>query len=102
MVIVLIRTTLRADADVAAYEKLNAEMYAIVSGMPGFLGADGYKSESGDEVGIVRFETLEALRAWRDHPDHAVTRERGRTEFYASYRVEIYEQVRAYDFTAPR
>jgi heme-degrading monooxygenase HmoA len=50
----------------------------------------------------VRFETLEALRAWRDHPDHAVTRERGRTEFYASYRVEIYEQVRAYDFTAPR
>lgn len=100
MVIVLIRTKLRPDCDQAAYEALNAEMYGIVQKMPGFLGVNGYASADGDEVGMVRFESLEALRAWREHPDHLVTQARGKSEFYASYRIEVCEVVRAYDFTA--
>src|SRR5262245_24203430 len=44
MVIVLIRTTLRADCDHAAYAALNAQMYEIVQKMPGFVGANGYAS----------------------------------------------------------
>jgi heme-degrading monooxygenase HmoA len=99
MVIVLIRTKLRADADQAAYEALNAQMYGIVQQMPGFLGVNGYASADGDEVGIVRFESLEALRAWREQPEHVETQARGRAEFYASLQIEVYELVRAYDFT---
>src|SRR5262245_52703008 len=99
MVIVLIRTQLRADADHAAYEALNAQMFALVQQMPGFLGVNGYTAPDGDEVGIVRFASLDALRAWREHPDHLTTQARGRAEFYASFRIEVYELVRAYDFT---
>jgi heme-degrading monooxygenase HmoA len=98
MVIVLIRTKLRPDADHAAYEALNGEMYALVQNTPGFLGATGYASADGDEVGMIRFESLEALRAWREHPDHVVTQRRGKSEFYQSYRIEVCEVVRAYDF----
>ena len=100
MVIVLIRTSLRDDCDHAAYEALNGEMYEIVSKMPGFLGANGYSSADGDEVGMVRFDSLEALRAWREHPEHLATQARGKSEFYASYRIEVCEVVRAYDFTS--
>lgn len=99
MVIVLIRTKLRDDCDHAAYEALNAQMYEIVSKMPGFLGANGYASADGDEVGMVRFDSLDALRAWREDPEHLATQARGKTEFYASYRIEVCEVVRAYDFT---
>jgi len=53
MVIVLIRTKLRADADHAAYEALNAQMYELVQAMPGFLGVNGYASPDGDEVGSM-------------------------------------------------
>lgn len=100
MVIVLIRTKLRPDCDQAAYEALNAQMYELVQRMPGFLGVTGYASAEGDEVGMVRFESLDALRAWREHPEHLVTQARGKSEFYASYRIEVCEVVRAYDFSA--
>ena len=102
MVIVLIRTKLRADADHAAYEVLNAQMYEVVQKMPGFLGVSGYASADGDEVGMVRFESLEALRAWREHPEHVATQARGKSEFYASYHIEVCEVVRAYDFACER
>jgi len=68
--------------------------------MPGSLGADGYASPEGDSIGVVRFESLEALRAWREHPEHVVTQQRGKRVLYASYRIEVSEVVRAYDVTA--
>jgi heme-degrading monooxygenase HmoA len=101
MVIVLIRTKLRDGCDQAAHDALNARMFEIVQGMPGFLGGNGYASADGDEVGMFRFESLEALRAWREQPEHVVAQARGRSEFFASYSVEICQVVRAYDFTYP-
>ena len=98
MVIVLIRTKLRPDADRTAYEALNAQLYELVQSMPGFRAADGYASADGDEIGVIRFESLEALRAWREHPEHLIAQARGKSTFYASYKIEVCEVVRAYDF----
>ncbi|HTJ44030.1 MAG TPA: antibiotic biosynthesis monooxygenase [Kofleriaceae bacterium] len=100
MVIVLVRTTLRADADRAAYDALNEQMFGIVQTIPGFVGASGYASSGGDggDIGVIRFESLESLRAWREHPEHVVAQQRGKAEFYASYTIEVCEVVRAYDF----
>jgi heme-degrading monooxygenase HmoA len=100
MVVVLIRARLRLDADRSAYEALNAEMYELVQRMPGFVGASGYASPEGDEIGVVRFESHEALRAWREHPAHVVTQQRGRAEFYASLQIEVCEVIRSYRFEA--
>jgi heme-degrading monooxygenase HmoA len=100
MVIVLIRNALRPGVDVAAYEALNARMFEILQGIPGFISVNGYSSADGDELGMVRFESLEALRAWREHPEHVLTRARGRNEFYASLQIEVCEVVRSYDLAA--
>jgi len=94
MVIVLIHTQMQPDSDRAAYDKLNARMFEIVQSMPGFIGASGYASPNGEDIGMIRFESLEALRAWRDHPEHLVAQQRGKSEFYASYRIEVCEVVR--------
>jgi heme-degrading monooxygenase HmoA len=66
--------------------------------MPGFISATGYAGENGDDIGVIRFATLDALRAWREHPDHVIVQERGRAEFYSSYTIDVCEVVRAYDF----
>lgn len=100
MVIVLIRTRLRADSDRAAYDALNASMFELVQRVPGFVAASGYAGGTGEEIGVIRFASLEALRAWREHPDHLVAQERGRAEFYASYTIEVCEVVRAHSFDA--
>lgn len=98
MVIVLVRTKLHPEADRRAYGVLNEQMYGLVQTIPGFIGAAGYSSSEGEEVGVIRFDSLEALRAWREHPDHVVVQQRGKTEFYAAYTIEVCEVVRAYDF----
>ncbi|MFT3693931.1 MAG: antibiotic biosynthesis monooxygenase [Kofleriaceae bacterium] len=95
MVIVLIRTKHRPDANLAAYEALGAEMYALVQQIPGFIAADEFKGDDGS-LGVVRFETLDALKVWREHPLHAPVMQRGRAEFYASYTIEVCETVRVY------
>lgn len=98
MVIALIRTQLRPDTDQAAYEQLNARMSELVERLPGFVSARSYRGDDGDEISLIRFASAEALRAWRDHPEHRATQVRGRNEFYAAYDVEICEVTRAYDF----
>jgi len=102
MFVVMIRTRLRADADLSAYEALNARMEQLLRDIPGFVDVKGYASPDGDELGMVRFETLEALHVWRDLPEHRRAQERGRTEFYAAYRIEVCEVVRAYAFAEGR
>lgn len=97
MVLVVIRTVLRPDADVAAYEALAVRMDALVRTIPGFVSA-----EDAGELSLVRFASLEALAAWRNHPEHLEAQRAGRERFYRAYRVEVYEQVRAYDGPAGR
>ncbi len=98
MVIALIRTQLRTEADLAAYERLNEQMFELVQRLPGFVSARSYRADDGDEISLIRFASAEALRAWREHPEHRATMARGRDEFYAAYDVEICEVTRAYDF----
>jgi len=98
MMIVLIRTEVRRDVDAPAYEQLNARMEALVKGIPGFVSAKGYRSDDGDEISIIRFESAEALQRWREHPEHREAQRRGKEEFYAAYDVEVCEVARAYDF----
>lgn len=98
MVIVLIQTKLHANADRGAYDALNEQMFRLVQTMPGFIAAHGYTSSEGQDVGVIRFDSLDALRAWREHPDHVAAQQRGKSEFYASYTIEVCELVRAHNF----
>jgi heme-degrading monooxygenase HmoA len=98
MVVVVFRIALRADLDVAAYESLATRMVELVSSSPGFVGMD-YAPTDGGELLIARFESSEALQAWRDHPEHREAQERGRNEFFEHYRIEVCEEVRSYEFS---
>jgi heme-degrading monooxygenase HmoA len=97
MVIVVFTIKLRPDLDVEEYQKAGARMVELVSAMPGFLGME-YASSDGTELIVARFESHEALAAWREHPDHRATQKRGRDEFFARYRIEVCDEVRSYEF----
>jgi heme-degrading monooxygenase HmoA len=100
MVVVLIETLVRADADLDAYHAAGARLEALLDGFPGFLGAQELPpGPDGCEVSLVRFASLDALAAWRDRPVHREIQELGRSSFYERYRVEVLTRVRAYAFT---
>ncbi len=98
-VIVVIRTSLRPDADASAYGVMGARMDELARTIPGFIDAKGYKSEDGDEISLVTFASREALRAWREHPEHLEAQRAGRERFYASYQVQVCAVERAYTFS---
>jgi heme-degrading monooxygenase HmoA len=97
-VIVLFRTTLRPDADRAAFEALDHRMTEVVNDIPGYLGIKSYTSSDGDTISIAQFASQEALLAWRNHPEHVVAQRAGRERFYSAYDVRVCNVERAYEF----
>jgi heme-degrading monooxygenase HmoA len=98
-VIVVFNITPRADVPVEEYEATSAQMVELVSAMPGFLGMD-YGESEGREILVARFESHEALRRWREQPDHVLAQQLGRERFFESYAIEVCELVRSYEFPA--
>jgi heme-degrading monooxygenase HmoA len=98
MEIVLFKIHTRENIDKGEYEAAFERMLALVSEIPGFVGIEGYGGEDGSELAVARFENPEAIAAWRDQPEHAATRERGRSEFFESYDITIATVNRHYDW----
>jgi heme-degrading monooxygenase HmoA len=98
MMLVLFNTVPRADIDAGEYQRAGERMQALVSQMPGFVSAKSYKSDDGDSFTMVKFESEEALEAWRGHPEHVAVQQRGRTEFYERYWVLVCKSVREYEW----
>jgi heme-degrading monooxygenase HmoA len=100
MMVVLFSTTMREDASVEDEEATSQEMWKIVSAMPGFISYKAYTAADGETIAVVRFESSEALDAWRTQPDHRAAQQRARDEWYAEYWIQACEVVRSRRFTA--
>jgi heme-degrading monooxygenase HmoA len=75
-------------------------MHAIVTNMPGFISVKMFTAEDGEVLALAEFESLDALTAWKEHPEHVVAQQRGREEFFAVYRVQICSSIREATFKA--
>ena len=98
MVVVLFGTKMRKDADLEEYNRRSRRMNELVQQIPGFISVKGFTSSDGDELSIARFESQEALDAWRFQPEHVETQRRAREAFYESYWVQVCETLRDYEF----
>jgi heme-degrading monooxygenase HmoA len=86
-VVTVFRNRLRDDID--GYDETAVDMYLKATSMPGFMDFKQFTAEDGERVAIVQFDTLEHQQAWRNHPDHRVAQQRGRTEWYAEYHIQV-------------
>ena len=55
-------------------------MHAIVTNMPGFISVKMFTAEDGEVLALAEFDSLDALKAWKEHPAHVVAQQRGREE----------------------
>ena len=47
----------------------------------------------GEMLVLAEFDSLDAVDAWKAHPEHALAQQRGQ-EFFADYRIQICNLVR--------
>ena len=78
------------------YAAAGERMFALVQEQPGFLGVDSTRDEHGFGITIAYFDSEENIRLWRNHADHAATRERGKREWYEHFEVRVAKVERAY------
>ena len=87
MVLTVFRNRLRPGAK--DYPEMAARMSELAKSMPGYVSHKTFAAEDGERVTIVEFESEEAQRAWRMHPEHIEAQKKGRQEFYSEFRLQI-------------
>jgi len=53
-------------------------------------------TEGETEIAVSYWNSLEQIRAWRNHPEHQHAQERGKSTWYHEYTVEVTRIERAY------
>lgn len=89
----VIFTSLRTE-DEAGYLETAARMLKLAADQPGFLGVESARDSLG--ITVSYWTSLEAIRLWRDHAEHQIAREQGRTDWYQAFRVRIARVEREY------
>lgn len=95
MVVTIFRSRL-VPQQAASYYEMAAHMRILAESMPGFMSFKTFTAEDGERVSIIEFESEEALRAWREHPEHRKAQELGRTTFYAEFQIQVCSIIRQY------
>lgn len=97
MVIVIFRSKLTAAAGVD-FQAAGEEMMSLARQMPGFLDYRSYSGTDGERLTLVYWESAETLEAWRRHPQHALTQQKGREKWYEHYDMEVAQVLRESHF----
>ncbi len=88
----------RAGSDDAGYAQAAAAMAAAAAARDGYIGIDATRGGDGVGITISWWRDEAAALAWRDDPEHARIRERGRAVWYDWYRVIVATVDRAYEW----
>jgi len=88
MVITVFRARVKPELQ-KEYAEWVARMRELAATMPGFISHKGFYADDGERVSIIEFESEEAQRAWRTHPEHIAAQRKGRKDFYQEYRIQV-------------
>jgi heme-degrading monooxygenase HmoA len=92
---VIFTSTLTGE-DLTGYSQTAETMLSLAQQQDGFLGVD----EAQEKVGITvsYWRDLKAIKAWKQHIQHAEAQQQGRASWYANYHVRIAKVERAYSW----
>jgi heme-degrading monooxygenase HmoA len=97
MIVTVFRSRLQPE-HAAEYYEMATRMHALAESMPGFVSFKTFRAEDGERVSVIEFASEEALRAWREHPEHRKAQELGRAAFYAEFQIQVCSVIRQYGF----
>lgn len=100
MIVTVFRSRLRPEA-ADEYATWSGRMNELARTMPGYLSHKGFTAPDGERVTIVEFADEESQRGWRRQAEHLEAQQKGRTEFYSEYRIQVCTVMRQSEFPRP-
>ena len=97
MVVTLFRSRLTSQAG-DDYAAMASEMLERAKAYPGFVAMKSFKSDDGERLTVVWWESDELLAAWRKDARHLEAQKKGRERWYHYYHVEVASVLREHQF----
>lgn len=85
----MVFTSIRAEGDQAEYEAMADRMVELAAEQDGYLGVEFARDADGVGITVSYWRDREAIQAWREHAEHRVAQELGRSRWYRNYRLRI-------------
>lgn len=82
----VIFTSIRTDID-DGYGETAERMIELAHTIPGFIGVESAREDVG--ITVSYWESLDAIKTWRQHPEHVEAQRRGRAEWYESFTTRV-------------
>ncbi|WP_166959536.1 antibiotic biosynthesis monooxygenase family protein [Yeosuana marina] len=82
--------------NIKGYSDMANVMEELAKQQPGFIGLDSARNDVG--ITVSYWESLEAIKNWKQHTDHLVAQQKGRQDWYSWYNVRICKVEREYEF----
>ncbi|WKV95659.1 antibiotic biosynthesis monooxygenase [Pseudomonas sp. H22_DOA] len=80
------------------YAEAAERMAELVSEQPGFLGVESVRGADGVGITVSYWESEAAILAWRQHPEHRLIQQRGRSIWYSAFHTRVCRVEREYRF----
>ncbi len=99
MIVTIFRSRLRSEA-AEEYAEWATHISQLAKTMPGYISHKGFTADDGERVTVVEFEDEEAQRNWSINAEHLHAKSKGRSTFYAEYKLQVCRVVRETQFVA--
>ena len=90
----VIFTSTRTEGD-HGYAAMSDRMIELAEKQPGFLGVEHAREDIG--ITVSYWKDLESIKNWKHHAEHSIARQKGREEWYRSFKVRITRVERDYE-----
>jgi heme-degrading monooxygenase HmoA len=77
----------KESADANGYTEMAKQMETLAMQQPGYISHESARNEIG--ITISYWESLEAIKNWKQQTDHLLAQQMGREKFYSYYKVRI-------------
>ena len=94
MIIVVFRIHVNPEANLEKLGAVSEAMLTLFGEMPGSICVKDYSAQDGEMLVLAEFDSLEAVDAWKAHPEHLIAQQRWQEEFFAAYRIQVCSLVR--------
>ena len=91
----VIFTSIRTEAD-NGYEHMAEKMVELAQLQEGFLGVESARNDIG--ITVSYWTDLESIKRWKENYEHRIARDKGRNNWYKSFKVRIAKVESDYGF----
>ena len=80
------------------YDEMAESMVNIAQKQAGFIDFRSYANESGENVSISYWQSLEDIKNWKENLEHKMAQKLGREKWYKYFKLQVCKIEREYEF----